>query len=96
MENHSDLFDQQATFSLACLQRKLKYGVSSMREVAICEDLLDDRMIARKLVGIIGANGNADIQSMKEEMLDDSSEVQVLISTMPSFCQKRFFDWLSK
>lgn len=96
MENHSDLFDQQSMFPLTCLQRKLKYGVASMREVAICEDLLDDRMVARKLVGIIGADGDAGIQSMKEEMLNDSSEVQALISTMPSFCQKRFFDWLFK
>lgn len=96
MENHSDRFDQQATFPLTCLQRKLKYGVASMREVAICEDLLDDRMIARKLVGIIGINGNDDTQGMREEILNSLLAVRALMSTMPSFCQKRFFDWLSK
>lgn len=95
MENHSDHFDQHAIHPLTRLQKNMKYGVASMREVAFCEDVLDDRMIAKRVVGIIGENEIADAQTMREEALSKSSEIQSLMFSLPLFCRERLLDWLS-
>ena len=40
--------------NLATLQRKVKCGVSNLHEAAICEEIIDDRMIAKDIVALIG------------------------------------------
>lgn len=49
------LSDKSAnTERLGLLQKKIKYGVSTITAISICEQILNDRMIATLIVSIIG------------------------------------------
>lgn len=92
---YPDRFDEEPIQLLSQLQRKLKYGVSSLREVTICEELFDDRQIAKELVKIIGASGSPVAWDIKSELIENMPRIAPLISAMPSYCQSRFRSWLA-
>ena len=89
-------------YSLNCasnlekLQRKLKYGVSSMRAAMICEMVLDDRMIAKALVDIVGDEGPAEKRLVRRELLQHRLEVDDFMANMPTYCRSRVNRWLDQ
>lgn len=78
---------------LSALQKKIKYGVDNMRAVTFCEECLDDRMIAKGVISIIGANGESDATVIKQEIRSCSSEMNKLLSTLPTYCMERILHW---
>lgn len=75
--------------NLSVLLRKVKYGVASLREATICEEVLDDRMVAKSIIAIIGSEGPSDIDFLKIESLEKESELEQLANSLPVFCALR-------
>jgi len=81
-----DLDDEDAVnpyFSLCTLQKKIKYGVSSVTSIAICDTVFNDRFLAEALSGIMGSD-------IKESDIIDlikcySSEIDNMLSSFPEF-----------
>lgn len=84
------------TSELGKLQRKLKYGVGSMRAAMICETIVDDRMIAKALVGIVGDEGPVESNLVRRELLQCRSEVDDFMANMPTYCRSRINRWLDR
>lgn len=88
--------------SLSCalelekLQRKLKYGVGSMRAAMICENVIDDRMIAKALVDIIGDEGPIESYLIRRDLLQHRSEVDAFMTNMPTYCRQKVNRWINR
>ena len=94
VESNEDLETQHALNYLTAFQRKVKYGVPSLRAAAICEEVIDDRMIAKDILSIIGATGSSDINLIKYEAISNQAKVEQLASELPTYCSKRILDWI--
>lgn len=82
--------------ALADFQRKVKYGVSSQREAAICEEVIDDRMIAREIMSIIGRDGPSDPDFMRFQALAKKEEFERYADSLPEYCAKRILSWIGE
>lgn len=80
--------------ALTILQRKVKYGVSGMREVAICEEVVDDRMIAKDLISIIGEEGPCDSDFMRLQALAKQDEIERYADSLPAYCANSILNWI--
>ena len=94
VDSNASIANQQHLEVLTALQRKVKYGVPSLRAAAICEEVIDDRMIARDILSIIGATGSSDINVIKYEAIGNQAKVEQLASELPTYCSKRILDWI--
>lgn len=80
---------------LAALHRKIKYGVSSLREATICERVIDDRMIANQICEIIGQEGSEDYFVIKTAAQEKKELISKITESLPSFCSNRLKRWFS-
>ncbi|EFU80424.1 DEAD/DEAH box helicase [Mobiluncus curtisii] len=82
--------------NLAAFQRKVKYGVSNLREAAVCEKVIDDRVIAKRIVSMLGAKESSDANKMKLEAIASRAKIEQLADTLPAYCSERILGWISK
>lgn len=94
VDSNASVTTQHHLEILTALQRKVKYGVPSLRAAAICEEVIDDRMIAKDILSIIGATGSSDINVIKYEAISNQAKVEQLASELPTYCSKRILDWI--
>lgn len=94
VDSNASVATQHDLEALTALQRKVKYGVPSLRAAAICEEVIDDRMIAKDILSIIGSTGSSDINVIKYEALSNQAKVEQLASELPTYCSKRILDWI--
>lgn len=80
--------------NLATLQRRVKYGVSNLCEAAICEEIIDDRMIAKDIAPLIGAAESSDVTEMKFEAIANQSKIEQLADALPTYCSKQIMGWI--
>lgn len=85
------LLDRESVPQLEILQRRIRYGVSTLREVVFCENVLDDRLVARGIVDIIGSG---DLGSMYSDVQLCKSKIFDFAEQLPHFCQRRILGWL--
>ncbi|WP_296494876.1 DEAD/DEAH box helicase [uncultured Actinomyces sp.] len=85
------LLDRECMQKLEDLQRRIRYGVSTLREVIFCENVLDDRLVARGIADIIGPG---DLASMYSDVQDRKSDISAFAVQLPQFCQRRILGWL--
>lgn len=85
------LLDRDCIQKLEDLQRRIRYGVSTLREVVLCEIVLDDRLVARGIADIIGSG---DLASMYSDVQDRKSDISDFAVQLPQFCQRRILGWL--
>jgi superfamily II DNA/RNA helicase len=69
---------------LALLQKKIKYGVSSLTAISICENVFNDRFIAREIVDI-SKNENIGDKEIIIHMGDISERTFNLLEKYPSY-----------
>lgn len=82
--------------NLSAFQRKVRYGVSTLSEAVICEEVIDDRMIARELIAILGVSNQVDGDRtfLKLKALTKKGEVERFANSLPAYCSKRINDWI--
>ena len=80
--------------NISTLHRKIKYGVSSLREATICERVIDDRMIANQICEIIGYEGSDDYSIIKMEAQNHRALISKVAEPLPPFCSNRLNRWL--
>ena len=78
---------------LEALQRSIRYGASNLRELYFCENILNDRLVAREFVSIIGSRGSADLASMRYDVLLCKPDVVAFVKQLPRFCQRKISAW---
>ena len=89
------LLGDEARSQLEVLQRCIRYGVANLRELFFCEHILNDRLVAREFVAIIGSFGSDDSSSMRYDALLCKADVDALVKELPLYCRKRIFAWLA-
>lgn len=81
--------------NLTSFQRKVKYGVSTLREALICEEVIDDRMIAKEIISIIGKTGQSlDVFLLKLEAQNHREEIEQYANSLPEYCAGCILDWI--
>lgn len=81
---------------LSAFQRKVKYGVSSLSEAMICEEVIDDRMIAKEIVSITGmAASLSDPAILKFGALANREAIEKYADSLPVYCSKSILEWIS-
>lgn len=81
---------------LSAFQRKVKYGVSSLSEAMICEEVIDDRMIAKEIVSITGMAGSlSDPAILKFGALANKEAIEKYADSLPAYCSKSILEWIS-
>ena len=81
---------------LSAFQRKVKYGVSSLSEAMICEEVIDDRMIAKEIVSITGMAGSlSDPAILKFGALANREAIEKYADSLPAYCSKSILEWIS-
>ena len=81
---------------LEALQRSIRYGVSNLREVYFCEHILNDRLVAKEFVSIIGSRGPDDLASMRYDALLCKPDVVAFGKRLPRYCQRKISAWLAE
>lgn len=79
--------------NLEMLQRKVKYGVSTLQEVVICEEIIDDRMVAKAINSIIDKREYVDVPIIKAKINMRRDDIEELLEELPMYCKVRFHDW---
>ena len=90
------LLQDDARLQLEVLQRRIRYGVSNSRELFFCENVLNDRLLAREFVSIIGSYGLANSSSMRYDALLCKVDVDAFVKQLPEYCRDRISAWLAQ
>lgn len=90
------LLEDGDRLQLEVLQRHIRYGVSNSRELFFCENVLNDRLLAREFVSIIGSYGLADSSSMRYDALLCKADVDAFVKQLPEYCRDRISAWLAQ
>ena len=80
---------------LYVLQKKVKYGVDTQTAISICEEIFQDRYLAKEIASIIG-NGNINNTSILREMRIHEERIEKLLTNYPEYFVTRFRNKLGK
>lgn len=75
---------EDLTVQLAILQKYIKYGVSSTFQVSICENIFDDRVIAKQLDEILGKGYEPD-QNFREYISARRRDILKFLKNYPEY-----------
>ena len=92
MGNILDAIDGQSdelAEKMNLLQKKIKYGVPTLLQILICENLFDDRIIASELEQFINPNILTD-KDLKKHMAVKKAEITQLLKPYPDYFNYRF------
>ncbi|MDO9535580.1 MAG: DEAD/DEAH box helicase [Bacillota bacterium] len=74
---------------LAILQKKIKYGVPSRFQILVCENIFDDRIIAKQLDELIGQTLTTD-KEFKNYMTIKRNEILQILKSYPDYFSYKF------
>lgn len=84
--------DLEMVDTLTLLQKKLKYGVKTHTEVTICENIFDDRIIAKGIRKIIQNTEITD--DIKEYLKFSREDITLYLDNFPSYFINRFTSFI--
>lgn len=90
------LLQDEDRSQLEALQCHIRYGVSNSRELFFCENILNDRLLAREFISIIGSCGSADSSSIRYDALLCKADVDAFVKQLPRYCRERISAWLAQ
>lgn len=86
---------EKASRSLSFLQKQIKYGVSSQLQILVCENIFDDRYLARILEKMFGQLGiPLSEKDLKKRMRNNAQAVLDLLKDYPDFFTYRFSNFI--
>ncbi len=86
---------EEASRSLSFLQKQIKYGVSSQLQILVCENIFDDRHLARILEKMIGQPETLlSEKDFKKQMKNNRQAVLGLLKDYPDFFTYRFNNFI--
>lgn len=80
---------------LYVLQKKVKYGVDTQTAISICEEIFQDRYLAKEIASIIG-NGTINNTSILREMRIHKERIEKLLTDYPEYFVTQFKNKLGK
>lgn len=80
--------------SLRLLHRELKYGVDTVFECLFCERVIDDRLIANRIMRELGLDAVRDSLMLKSALKFRASQVEAILKDYPRYCTERFHEYL--
>ncbi len=80
--------------SLRLLHRKLKYGVGTVFECLFCERVIDDRLIANRMMHELGLDAVQDSSMLESILRLKASQVESILKDYPRYCLERFHEYL--
>lgn len=90
--NILDAIDNQAeelSEQLAILQKMIKYGVSSHFQILICENLFDDRILAKQFDNAFGQASISE-KELKQYMTANHKKVSKILEQYPDYFSYKF------
>lgn len=94
IKQHPAFATEENLDNLCLLQRKVKYGVSSARAAMFCENVLDDRMVAKEVISILGESGSSDVDMLRFEAIAHKAVIAEYASCLPAYCAQRISKWV--
>lgn len=94
IKQHPAFATEENLDNLCLLQRKVKYGVSSARAAMFCENVLDDRMVAKEVISILGESGSSDVDMLRFEAVAHKAVIAEYASCLPAYCAQRISQWV--
>ena len=94
IKQHPAFATEENLDNLRLLQRKVKYGVSNARAAMFCENVLDDRMIAKEVISILGESGSSDVDILRFEAIAHKADIAEYASCLPAYCAQRITKWI--
>jgi len=85
---------EELTEQLALLQKMIKYGVPSHFQILICENIFDDRIVAKHLEMLIGRALLTD-KELKNYMTSKRKEVLQMLKSYPDYFTYKFRIYIS-
>ena len=79
---------------LRLLHRKLKYGVGTVFECLFCERVIDDRLIANRMMQELGLDGVRDSTLLRWALKVKTAEAAAILKDYPRYCLERFYEYL--
>ena len=85
---------QDYTTSLHTCQHRIKYGVSTLTEAQFCEQVVNDRMIARDLRDSLLSYSYVDSGHLRIIFESAKSDILAYSSSLPPYCEMKIRSWL--
>lgn len=74
---------------LRLLQKMIKYGVTSRFQILVCENIFDDRVIAKEIDKLIGREVSTE-KEFKDYMVSEEMKVKQIIKPYPEYFRYKF------
>lgn len=87
-------YSQDYTSSLHTCQHRIKYGVSTLTEAYFCEQVVNDRMIAKDLRNLLFSYSYVDSGHLRISFESAKSEILAYSSSLPPYCERKIRSWL--
>ncbi|PKM71737.1 MAG: hypothetical protein CVU91_12740 [Firmicutes bacterium HGW-Firmicutes-16] len=84
---------EELTEQLALLQKMIKYGVPSHFQILVCENIFDDRVIAKQIELLIGRELSTE-KEFKAHMIIKQIEILKTLKAFPDYFSYKFLQYL--
>lgn len=71
------------------LQKKVKYGVTNVTAISVCERVFNDRLLAIKISQIL-SNENVEADRILKVLKDYSEEIISFLDSYPTYFKDKF------
>lgn len=82
------------TDSLRTCQHRIKYGVSTLTEALFCEQVIDDRMIAKDLRDLLHRQCHVESGQLRFNFESSKSDLVLYASSLPFYCMSKIQSWI--
>lgn len=81
---------------LRTCQHRIKYGVATPDEVQFCEQVLNDRMIAKDLRTLLASECYLNSGELQVFFESTKSRIRSYASSLPTYCETKIRTWLER
>lgn len=93
----SELEDlQHLVQMLRTCQHRIKYGVATPNEVQFCEQVMDDRMVAKDLRTLLASGSYLNSGELQVFFESTKSQILSYASSLPTYCETKIRTWLER
>lgn len=94
MSESEDL--QHLVQMLHTCQHRIKYGVATPNEVQFCEQVMNDRMIAKELRALLASGSYLNSGELQVFFESTKSQIRSYASSLPTYCETKIRTWLDR
>ena len=94
MSESADL--QRLIQMLRTCQHRIRYGVATSNEIQFCEQVMNDRMIAKDLRRLLASGSYLHSGELQIFFESTKSQIRSYASSLPTYCETKIRTWLER